>query len=181
MRPRLLVKQIYMVGVLSVVIIAVSGVFVGMVLSLQGFYVLSQFGAAQSLGMMVAASLVRELGPVVTALLFAGRAGSALTAEIGLMKATEQLAGLEMMAVDPIRRILTPRFVAGCLSVPMLTAIFSAVGVLGGVFRRSWFTWSRRWGLLEPNALWNRFASGSCQWRYQKPSVWCSLYLDSSI
>lgn len=154
MRPRLLVKQIYMVGVLSVVIIAVSGVFVGMVLSLQGFYVLSQFGAAQSLGMMVAASLVRELGPVVTALLFAGRAGSALTAEIGLMKATEQLAGLEMMAVDPIRRILTPRFVAGCLSVPMLTAIFSAVGVLGGYFVGV--------GLLgvDDGAFWSQMRSG---------------------
>jgi phospholipid/cholesterol/gamma-HCH transport system permease protein len=123
-----------MVGVLSTVIITVSGVFVGMVLGLQGFYVLSKFGAAQTLGLMVAASLVRELGPVVTALLFAGRAGSALTAEIGLMKATEQLAGLEMMAVDPIRRILTPRFLAGCLAMPLLAALFSAVGVLGGYF-----------------------------------------------
>lgn len=133
-RPWLLIRQIYMVGVLSVVIITVSGVFVGMVLGLQGFYVLSQFGASQTLGMMVAASLVRELGPVVTALLFAGRAGSALTAEIGLMKATEQLAGLEMMAVDPTQRILTPRFLAGFLSMPLLAAMFSAVGVLGGYF-----------------------------------------------
>jgi len=133
-RPWLLVQQIYVVGVLSVVIVTVSGVFVGMVLALQGYYVLSQFAAAQSLGVMVAASLVRELGPVVTALLFAGRAGSALTAEIGLMKATEQLSGLEMMAVDPVRRILTPRFVAGFLSMPMLAALFSAVGILGGYF-----------------------------------------------
>lgn len=133
-RPWLLIRQIYMVGVLSIVIITVSGVFVGMVLGLQGFYVLSQFGASQTLGMMVAASLVRELGPVVTALLFAGRAGSALTAEIGLMKATEQLAGLEMMAVDPTQRILTPRFLAGLLSMPLLAAMFSAVGVLGGYF-----------------------------------------------
>lgn len=133
-RPQLLIKQIYMVGVLSIVIINVSGIFVGMVLGLQGFYVLSQFGASQTLGMMVAASLVRELGPVVTALLFAGRAGSALTAEIGLMKATEQLAGLEMMAVDPIQRILTPRFIAGCLSMPILAAMFSAIGVVGGYF-----------------------------------------------
>jgi phospholipid/cholesterol/gamma-HCH transport system permease protein len=123
-----------MVGVLSMVIITVSGTFVGMVLGLQGFYILSKFGAAQTLGLMVAASLVRELGPVVTALLFAGRAGSALTAEIGLMKATEQLAGLEMMAVDPIRRILTPRFLAGCLSMPLLAALFSVVGILGGHF-----------------------------------------------
>lgn len=133
-RPVLLLQQMYSVGVLSMVIITVSGVFVGMVLGLQGHYVLSQFGAAESLGVMVAASLVRELGPVVTALLFAGRAGSALTAEIGLMKATEQLSGLEMMAVDPVRRILTPRFFAGLLSMPLLAALFSAVGVMGGYF-----------------------------------------------
>ena len=133
-RPVLLLQQMYSVGVLSMVIIIVSGVFVGMVLGLQGHYVLSQFGAAESLGVMVAASLVRELGPVVTALLFAGRAGSALTAEIGLMKATEQLSGLEMMAVDPVRRILTPRFFAGLLSMPLLAALFSAVGVMGGYF-----------------------------------------------
>jgi phospholipid/cholesterol/gamma-HCH transport system permease protein len=122
------------VGVLSVLIVVVSGLFVGMVLALQGYYVLSQFGAAQSLGVMVAASLVRELGPVVTALLVAGRAGSALTAEIGLMKATEQLSGLEMMAVDPVRRILTPRLWGGIVAMPMLAAMFSAVGIAGGYF-----------------------------------------------
>ena len=133
-RPRLLILQTYSVGVLSVLIVAVSGLFVGMVLGVQGHYVLSQFGAEESLGIMVAASLVRELGPVVTALLFAGRAGSALTAEIGLMKATEQLSGLEMMAVDPVRRILTPRFFGGFLSMPLLAGMFSAVGVLGGYF-----------------------------------------------
>ncbi|MBP6582097.1 MAG: lipid asymmetry maintenance ABC transporter permease subunit MlaE [Chromatiaceae bacterium] len=133
-RPRLLLAQIHNVGVLSVLIIVVSGLFVGMVLSLQGHYVLSQFGASESLGVMVAASLVRELGPVVTALLVAGRAGSALTAEIGLMKATEQLSGLEMMAVDPIKRILTPRFLGGLLAMPMLAAMFSAVGIIGGYF-----------------------------------------------
>jgi len=132
--PRLLFAQIYNVGVLSLLIVGVSGLFVGMVLGLQGFYVLEQFGAEQSLGVMVAASLVRELGPVVTALLVAGRAGSALTAEIGLMKATEQLSGLEMMAVDPVRRILTPRFYGGVIAMPMLAAIFSAVGVIGGYF-----------------------------------------------
>lgn len=131
-RLRLLISQIYAVGVLSVLIISVSGFFVGMVLALQGYYILSQFGAEDTLGVMVAASLVRELGPVVTALLFAGRAGSALTAEIGLMKATEQLSGLEMMAVDPVKRILTPRFFAGFISMPLLAALFSAVGVLGG-------------------------------------------------
>lgn len=133
-RPRLLIEQIYHIGVLSLLIIGVSGLFVGMVLGLQGHYVLSQFGAAESLGVMVAASLVRELGPVVTALLVAGRAGSALTAEIGLMKATEQLSGLEMMAVDPVRRILSPRFIGGLISMPLLAAMFSAVGVLGGYF-----------------------------------------------
>ncbi|MCU0833248.1 MAG: lipid asymmetry maintenance ABC transporter permease subunit MlaE [Chromatiaceae bacterium] len=133
-RPRLLTAQIYNIGVLSVLIVTVSGLFVGMVLGLQGYYVLSQFGAAESLGVMVAASLVRELGPVVTALLVAGRAGSALTAEIGLMKATEQLSGLEMMAVDPVKRILTPRFLGGLIAMPVLAAMFSAVGVLGGYF-----------------------------------------------
>jgi phospholipid/cholesterol/gamma-HCH transport system permease protein len=133
-RPRLLIQQLYSVGVLSMLIISVSGTFVGMVLALQGYYTLSQFGAEQSLGVVVAASLVRELGPVVAALLFAGRAGSALTAEIGLMKATEQLSGLEMMAVDPIRRILTPRFLAGVISMPLLAALFSALGIMGGYF-----------------------------------------------
>lgn len=131
-RPSLLIKQMYSVGVLSFLIIAISGLFVGMVLGLQGYYILSDFGAEKSLGLMVAASLVRELGPVVSALLFAGRAGSALTAEIGLMKATEQLSGMEMMAVDPINRIITPRFLAGLISTPLLAAIFSSIGVMGG-------------------------------------------------
>jgi len=130
----LLVKQLHSVGVLSVFTISISGLYVGMVLGLQGYYILSQFGAEQTLGVMVAASLVRELGPVVAALLFAGRAGSALTAEIGLMKATEQLSGLEMMAVDPVKRVLTPRFLAGFISLPLLTALFSALGVIGGYF-----------------------------------------------
>ncbi|AHF02713.1 lipid asymmetry maintenance ABC transporter permease subunit MlaE [Marichromatium gracile] len=133
-RPRLLIAQVYNVGVLSMLIVGVSGLFVGMVLALQGYYVLARFGAAESLGLMVAASLVRELGPVVTALLVAGRAGSALTAEIGLMKATEQLAGLELMAVDPVRRILVPRLFGGVLAMPLLAAVFSAVGVIGGYF-----------------------------------------------
>jgi phospholipid/cholesterol/gamma-HCH transport system permease protein len=101
-------------------------------LGLQGYYILSDFGAEESLGVMVSASLVRELGPVVTALLFAGRAGSALTAEIGLMKATEQLSGMEMMAIDPIRRIISPRFLAGFISMPLLAALFSAIGIIGG-------------------------------------------------
>jgi phospholipid/cholesterol/gamma-HCH transport system permease protein len=122
------------VGVNSLLIIVVSGTFVGMVLGLQGYNTLVDFGAEESLGVIVALSLVRELGPVVSALLFAGRAGSALTAEIGLMKATEQLSGMEMMAVDPLRRVVAPRFVAGLVSMPLLAAIFSAMGVLGGYF-----------------------------------------------
>ncbi|MDO6427047.1 lipid asymmetry maintenance ABC transporter permease subunit MlaE [Thalassotalea sp. 1_MG-2023] len=127
----LLVQQLYAVGVLSLIIIVVSGTFIGMVLALQGYTILVGYGAEASLGPMVALSLLRELGPVVAALLFAGRAGSALTAEIGLMKATEQLSSLEMMAVDPLRRVIAPRFWAGFISLPLLAAIFSAVGILG--------------------------------------------------
>ena len=134
LRPGLVLVQTYSVGVLTLLIILVSGLFVGMVLGLQGYNTLVDFGAEESLGVVVALSLVRELGPVVAALLFAGRAGSALTAEIGLMKATEQLAGMEMMAVDPLRRVIAPRFVAGFLSLPLLAAIFSAVGIYGGHF-----------------------------------------------
>ncbi|PWG65199.1 lipid asymmetry maintenance ABC transporter permease subunit MlaE [Sediminicurvatus halobius] len=130
-RPGLLVRELYSVGVLTLLIIVVSGVFVGMVLGLQGYYTLVDFGAEQSLGVLVALSLTRELGPVVTALLFAGRAGSALTAEIGLMKATEQLAGMEMMAVDPERRVAAPRLLAAFLSVPLLTAVFTLLGIFG--------------------------------------------------
>ncbi|WMQ74613.1 MAG: Intermembrane phospholipid transport system permease protein MlaE [Sodalis sp.] len=128
----LLVKQLYGVGVLSLVIIIVSGLFIGMVLGMQSYIILTTYSAESSLGMLVALSLLRELGPAVTALLFAGRAGSALTAEIGLMKATEQLSSLEMMAVDPLRRVVAPRFWAGVISMPLLTAIFVAVGIWGG-------------------------------------------------
>ncbi len=129
---RLTIQQIYVVGVQSLLIIMVSGLFIGMVMALQGYTILVNYGAEGSLGPMVALSLLRELGPVVTALLFAGRAGSALTAEIGLMKATEQLSSLEMMAVDPLRRIIAPRFWAGVIAMPMLALIFSAIGILGG-------------------------------------------------
>jgi phospholipid/cholesterol/gamma-HCH transport system permease protein len=128
----LLLQQLYVVGVESVLIILVSGLFIGMVLGLQGYRVLVDFGAESSLGPLVALSLLRELGPVVTALLFAGRAGSALTAEIGLMKATEQLSSLEMMAIDPLRRIISPRFWAGAISLPLLSLIFCMVGIIGG-------------------------------------------------
>jgi phospholipid/cholesterol/gamma-HCH transport system permease protein len=131
-RPRLVIAQLYNVGVLSLIIIAVSGLFVGMVLGLQMYYNLVRFGATESVGVLVALALLRELGPVVTALLFAGRAGSALTAEIGLMKATEQLSGMEMMAVDPIRRVMAPRFLAGFLALPILATIFSFIGIMGG-------------------------------------------------
>jgi phospholipid/cholesterol/gamma-HCH transport system permease protein len=134
LRPRLLVQQLYAVGVLTILIILVAGLFVGMVLGLQGYNILVRFNSEASLGVMVGLSLVRELGPVVTALLFAGRAGSALTAEIGLMKATEQLSGMEMMAVDPLRRVMTPRLLAGFIAMPLLAALFSAVGVCGGYF-----------------------------------------------
>lgn len=129
---QLLVQQMFAVGVLSLPIIVVSGLFIGMVLGLQGYNTLVDFGSEQALGTLVAMSLLRELGPVVTALLFAGRAGSALTAEIGLMKATEQLSSMEMIGVDPLRRIIAPRFWAGFLSMPLLALIFSAVGILGG-------------------------------------------------
>jgi len=131
-RPSLLIKQMYSVGVQTLLIIVVAGLFVGMVIALQAYNALVDFGAEDSVSVMVVLSLLRELGPVVTALLFAGRAGSALTAEIGLMKATEQLSGMEMMAVNPIERVVAPRFLAGFISMPLLAAIFSAVGIMGG-------------------------------------------------
>lgn len=128
----LLVEQIYAIGVLSLIIIVVSALFIGMVLALQGYNILQKFGTTEQLGQMVALSVVRELGPVITGLLFAGRAGSALTAEIGLMQATEQIASMEMMAVDPLWRIIAPRFWAGFISVPILTTIFGAIAIFGG-------------------------------------------------
>ena len=131
-RFRLVGEQIHFFGNYSLAIIGVSGLFVGFVLGLQGYYTLQRYGSAEALGLLVALSLLRELGPVVTALLFAGRAGTALTAEIGLMKAGEQLAAMEMMAVSPVRRILAPRFWAGVITMPLLAAVFSAVGVIGG-------------------------------------------------
>ncbi|MBA5686015.1 lipid asymmetry maintenance ABC transporter permease subunit MlaE [Rugamonas apoptosis] len=131
-RPRLVVEQLHFIGNYSLLIITLSGLFVGMVLGLQGYYTLNKYGAEQSLGLLVALGLTRELGPVITALLFAGRAGTSLTAEIGLMKAGEQLSAMEMMAVNPLQRVLAPRFWAGVLSVPLLASIFSAVGVFGG-------------------------------------------------
>lgn len=131
-RPGLLRDQVHFMGNYSLAIIAVSGTFVGFVLGLQGYYTLQRYGSSEALGLLVALSLVRELGPVITALLFAGRAGTALTAEIGLMKAGEQLSAMEMMAVDPVQRILAPRFWGAVIAMPLLAAVFSAVGILGG-------------------------------------------------
>lgn len=131
-RFHLILREIFTAGVLSLIIILVSGLFVGMVLGLQGYETLQTYGAEESLGVLVSLSLVRELGPVVAALLFASRAGSAITAEIGLMKATEQIAAMEMMAVDPIARVVAPRFWGAVISMPLLAALFSAMGVLGG-------------------------------------------------
>lgn len=164
LRPRLLLQQMYSVGVLSLVITVISGMFIGMVLGLQGYRTLVGFGAETSLGTFVALVTVRELGPVVTALLFAGRAGSALTAEIGLMRATDQLSAMEMMAVDPIQRVIAPRFLAGCLSLPLLSAIFCvmAIGIAGGhligvellgVDAGSY--WTQIQGAVEFEDIWN--------------------------
>jgi len=131
LRFSLIVEQVHNAGALSLVIIMLSGLFVGMVLGLQGFDVLERFGSEESLGSVAALGLLKELGPVVTALLFAGRAGTALASELGLMRATDQLAAMEMMAVDPIRRVVMPRFLGGVLSMPLLAAIFSMIGIFG--------------------------------------------------
>jgi phospholipid/cholesterol/gamma-HCH transport system permease protein len=154
----LVVAQIYAIGNDSFIIIAASGLAVGFVLALQGYYTLSRYGATESLGLLVALSLVRELGPVVTALLFAGRAGTALTAEIGLMKAGEQLAAMELMAVDPRSRVLAPRFVAGIIAMPLLAAIFSAVGIIGG-----WVVGVPLIG-IDPGAFWSQMQGGVDVW-----------------
>lgn len=160
----LFVQQVYSVGVLSMIIILVSGLFIGMVLALQGHGVLVDYGAEATLGPMVALSLLRELGPVVTALLFAGRAGSALTAEIGLMKATEQLSSLEMMAVDPLRRVIAPRFWAGFFCMPLLAAIFSMVGIIGAhLVGVEWLGVDQGtfWSVMQDKVDWLDIANGS--------------------
>jgi phospholipid/cholesterol/gamma-HCH transport system permease protein len=144
-----LIAQMYFVGVLSLVIIIVAGFFIGMVLGLQGYTILSKFGADQALGELIALTMVRELGPVIGALLFAGRAGSALTAEIALMKATEQLSSMEMMGVDPLRRVIAPRFWAGLISLPILTLIFNAVAIIGG------FVVGVDWLGVDSGAFWS--------------------------
>ncbi|VWX58068.1 toluene transporter subunit: membrane component of ABC superfamily [Burkholderiales bacterium 8X] len=150
--------QIHFLGNYSLAIIAVSGLFVGFVLGLQGYYTLQRYGSGDALGLLVALSLVRELGPVVSALLFAGRAGTSLTAEIGLMKAGEQLSAMEMMAVDPVQRILAPRFWGGVIAMPLLAAVFSAVGIMGGYLV----------GVVmlgvDPGAFWGQMQGGVDVW-----------------
>src|ERR1700730_2764476 len=131
-RPGLVIAQVYNAGARSLIIIMLSGLFVGMVLGLQGFELLQRFGSEEALGTAAALGLLKELGPVVTALLFAGRAGTALTSEIGLMRATDQLTAMEIMAVDPLRYVAAPRFIGGVIAMPLLAAIFSVIGFLGG-------------------------------------------------
>ena len=150
--------QIHFLGNHSLAIIAVSGLFVGFVLGLQGYYTLQRYGSSEALGLLVALSLVRELGPVVSALLFAGRAGTSLTAEIGLMKAGEQITAMELMAIDPIQRILAPRFWAGVITLPLLAAIFSAVGILGG-----WLVGVVMIG-VDAGSFWSQMQSGVQVW-----------------
>ena len=151
--------QIHFLGNYSLIIIAVSGLFVGFVFGLQGYYTLQRYGSAEALGLLVTLSLVRELGPVVSALLFAGRAGTALTAEIGLMKAGEQISVMEMMAVDPVRRILAPRFWAGVIAMPLLAAVFSATGIIGG-----WVVGVLMIG-VDAGSFWSQIQGGVDVWR----------------
>ncbi len=158
-RPQLLLREIYQAGVLSLIIILMSGLFIGMVLALQGYETLVRYGATESMGMLVALALVRELGPVVSALLFASRAGSAITAEIGLMKTTEQLAAMEVMAVDPIARVVAPRFWGGIISLPLLAALFSMLGIYGG------YLVAVRLIGVDSGAYWGQM-SAAVDWRY---------------
>lgn len=153
-RPGLVSQQIHFIGNHSLLIISVSGLFVGFVLGLQGYYTLSRYGSEEALGLLVALSLTRELGPVVTALLFAGRAGTSLTAEIGLMKAGEQIAAMEVMAVDPLRRVLVPRFWGGIIAMPVLATVFSMVGILGG-----WVVGVVMIG-VDPGVFWAQMQAG---------------------
>jgi len=167
--------QIHFLGNYSLAIIGVSGLFVGFVMALQGYYTLQRFGSADALGLLVALSLIRELGPVVAALLFAGRAGTSLTAEIGLMKAGEQLSAMEMMAVDPVSRILAPRFWGGVIALPVLTAVFSAVGVMGG-----WFVGVVMIG-VDGGAFWSQMQGGVDVWSDIGNSVLKSLVFGITV
>ena len=156
---RLIRDQIHFLGNYSLVIIAFSGLFVGFVFGLQGYYTLQRYGSSEALGLLVALSLVRELGPVVTALLFAGRAGTSLTAEIGLMKAGEQISVMEMMAVDPVLRVLAPRFWGGVIAMPLLAAVFSAMGIVGG-----WVVGVVMIG-VDSGSFWSQIQGGVDVWR----------------
>ena len=158
-RFSLIRDQIHFLGNYSLVIIAVSGLFVGFVFGLQGYYTLQRYGSSEALGLLVTLSLVRELGPVVTALLFAGRAGTSLTAEIGLMKAGEQISVMEMMAVDPVLRVLAPRFWAGVITMPLLAAVFSAMGIIGG-----WIVGVLMIG-VDSGSFWSQIQGGVDVWR----------------
>jgi phospholipid/cholesterol/gamma-HCH transport system permease protein len=159
MRPQLVIREVYQAGVLSLIIVCMSGLFVGMVLALQGYETLSRFGATEAMGVLVATALVQELGPVVAGLLFASRAGSAMTAEIGLMKTTEQLAAMDVMAVDPIARVVAPRFWGGVISLPLLAILFSTMGVFGG------FLVGVRLIGIDGGAFWGQMQA-SVDWRY---------------
>jgi len=168
-RPGLVRDQVHFLGNYSLAIIGVSGLFVGFVLGLQGYYTLQRFGSTEALGLLVALSLIRELGPVIAALLFAGRAGTSLTAEIGLMKSGEQISAMEMMAVNPLQRVLAPRFWAGVLALPVLTAVFSAVGIVGG-----WLVSVPMLG-VDSGAFWSQMQSGVDVWSDVGNSVIKSL------
>lgn len=167
--------QVHFLGNYSLAIIGVSGLFVGFVLGLQGYYTLQRFGSTEALGLLVALSLVRELGPVIAALLFAGRAGTSLTAEIGLMKSGEQISAMEMMAVDPVQRILAPRFWAGVVALPVLTAVFSAVGIVGG-----WVVSVHMLG-VDSGAFWSQMQAGVDVWSDVGNSVVKSLVFGVAV
>jgi phospholipid/cholesterol/gamma-HCH transport system permease protein len=177
----LLLEQIYFVGVLSLVVVLIAGLFIGMVVALQGYHTLSQFGAEQALGQLLALSVTRELGPVVTALLFAGRAGTALTAEIGLMRSTEQIASMEMMAVDPLWHVIAPRLWSGLICMPVLTVLFNLLAVFGG------YLVGVLWLGLDAGAFWTNMQTNvdfhldvvngllkSCVFGFI--SIWIALY-----
>jgi len=167
--------QIHFLGNYSLALVSVSGLFVGFVLGLQGYYTLQRYGSSEALGLLVALSLVRELGPVVTALLFAGRAGTSLTAGIGLMKAGEQLSAMELMAVDPVRRILAPRFWAGVITLPLLAALFSAVGIVGG-----WVVGVLMIG-VDSGAFWSQMQGGVDVWRDVGNGVIKSIFFGFTV
>lgn len=174
-RPRLVSQQIHFIGNYSLLIITVSGLFVGFVLGLQGYYTLNRYGSEEALGLLVALSLTRELGPVITALLFAGRAGTSLTAEIGLMKAGEQLSAMEVMAVDPIRRVLVPRFWGGIIAMPVLAAVFSMVGILGG-----WIVGVLMIG-VDTGSFWSQMQDGVDIWKDVANGVLKSLVFGVAV